>query len=81
MKDDSCYSFNSHLDYRKIGKILPYFYPKKTKKTKNMSVKSICDLEDSQKFMIKNKWSMFASRDVCIYFGKKTWSNSFLSES
>ena len=28
-----------------------------------------------QKFMIKYKWSMFASRDVCINFGKKTWSH------
>ena len=27
-----------------------------------------------QKFMIKYKSSMFASRDVCIYYGKKTWS-------
>ena len=40
-----------------------------------MSVKSIRDLEDSQKFMIKNKWSIFASRDVCIHFGKKSWSH------
>ena len=36
-----------------------------------MSLKSIRDLVVSQKFMIKNKWSMFASRDVCIYFGNK----------
>ena len=28
-----------------------------------------------QKFIIKYKSSMFASRDVCIHFGKKTWSH------
>ena len=28
-----------------------------------------------QKFIIKYESSMFASRDVCIHFGKKTWSH------
>ena len=28
-----------------------------------------------QKLMIKYQLSMFASRDVCIYFRKKTWSH------
>ena len=28
-----------------------------------------------QKFMIEYKSSMIASRDICIYFGKKTWSH------
>ena len=28
-----------------------------------------------KKFMIKYKSSMYASKDFCIYFGKKTWSH------
>ena len=44
---------------------------KKFLKKKNVSVKSIHDLKDSQKFMIKNKWSMFASRDVFTLVRKR----------
>ena len=36
-------------------------------------MKSIHDLEGS--FSYKYKSSMFASRDVCILFGKETWSH------
>ena len=44
---------------------------------KTVSWKSIPDLEDSflrQMFMISINHP-FASRDICIHFGKKTWSH------
>ena len=39
---------------------------------KTVSIKSIHDLKDI--FSDKRLYLRFASRDVCIYFGKKTWS-------
>ena len=44
-------------------------------KKKNRVVIVILRISFPTKFMIKNKWSMFASRVLSIYFGKKTWSH------